>query len=161
MRTEFGTAVVQADICNGCGYCVPACPFGVIDQRKEDGRVFKCTLCYDRLKGNMEPACAQACPTQSIQFGPIEKLRTRARKRLGQLHDQGVAQARLYGVDGSDNEVGGLGAFFLLLDEPEVYRLPSHPVSTTRDLPSMWKTAAAAAGTLALGVVVAFLGGRR
>ena len=70
-RTEFGTVVVQEDVCNGCGYCVPACPFGVIDQRKDDGRVWKCTLCYDRLKDDMEPACAKACPTNSIQFGEL------------------------------------------------------------------------------------------
>jgi formate dehydrogenase iron-sulfur subunit len=77
-RTEFGTVVVQEDICNGCGYCIPACPYGVIDQRKDDGRVFKCTLCYDRLGVGMEPACAKACPTDSIQFGPVDELRERA-----------------------------------------------------------------------------------
>jgi formate dehydrogenase iron-sulfur subunit len=157
MRSEFGTVVVQPDICNGCGYCVSACPFGVIERREGDGRAFKCTLCYDRLKGDMQPACAQACPTQSIQFGPIEELRARARQRLADLHQQGVADARLYGVDESDNEVGGLHAFFLLLDEPEVYGLPDHPVTTTRDLPQMWRTAAAAAGMLALGVLAAFV----
>ena len=159
MRSEFGTVVVQADVCNGCGYCVSACPFGVIERREGDGRAFKCTLCYDRLKGHMQPACAQACPTQSIQFGPIDDLRARARRRLADLHEQGVADARLYGVDESDNEVGGLNAFFLLLDEPEVYGLPAHPVTTTRDLPQMWRTAAVAAGMLALGVLAAF--GRR
>jgi formate dehydrogenase iron-sulfur subunit len=157
MRSEFGTVVVQPDICNGCGYCVSACPFGVIERREGDGRAFKCTLCYDRLKGDMQPACAQACPTQSIQFGPIEELRARARHRLADLHQEGVADARLYGVDESDNEVGGLHAFFLLLDEPEVYGLPAHPVTTTRDLPQMWRTAAAAAGMLALGVLAAFV----
>ena len=156
MRTEFGTVVVQSDVCNGCGYCVSACPFGVIERREGDGRAFKCTLCYDRLKGHMQPACAQACPTQSIQFGPIEELRARARSRLADLHGQGVAEARLYGVDESDNEVGGLNAFFLLLDEPQVYGLPTHPVTPTRDLPQMWRAAAAAAGMLALGVLAAF-----
>jgi formate dehydrogenase iron-sulfur subunit len=161
MRTEFGSVVVQEDVCNGCGYCVPACPFGVIDRREEDGRAFKCTLCYDRLKGGMQPACAQACPTQSIQFGPIDELRIRARRRLEQLHGEGEVQARLYGVDESDNEVGGLHAFFLLLDEPRVYRLPERPRTTTRDLPSMWKAAAAAAGALAAGALLAFMGGRR
>jgi formate dehydrogenase iron-sulfur subunit len=159
-RTEFGTVVVQEDICNGCGYCVAACPFGVISRREEDGRAFKCTLCYDRLKGGMEPACAHACPTDSIQFGPLDELRERAAGRLADLRDNGVDDARLYLSEEGDG-VGGAGAFFLLLDEPEVYGLPPDPVSTTRDLPGMWKAAAVAAGTLAAGVVAAFLGGRR
>ena len=132
-RTEFGTVVVQPDVCNGCGYCVPACPYGVIDQRKEDGRVFKCTLCYDRLKVGEEPACAKACPTESIQFGELDELRERADRRVAELHEQGVDVARLYGHD-PDDGVGGDGAFFLLLDEPEVYGLPPDPVVTTRDL---------------------------
>ncbi|HKO86857.1 MAG TPA: 4Fe-4S dicluster domain-containing protein, partial [Actinomycetota bacterium] len=114
-RTEFGTVVVQQDICNGCGYCVPACPFGVIERREDDGRVFKCTLCYDRLKDGMEPACAHACPTKSIQFGPLEELRSRAGERVDVLHRAGVTDARLYGADDGDG-VGGFGAFFLLLD---------------------------------------------
>ena len=160
MRTEFGTVVVQADICNGCGYCIPACPFGVIDQREGDGRAWKCTMCYDRLKGGMEPACAQACPTQSIQFGPLDELRERARGRVDTLHAAGVEEARLYGADENDG-VDGMGAFFLLLDDPEVYRLPPDPVVTTRDLPSMWKSAALAAATLVAGTAVAFLGRRR
>ena len=77
-RTEFSTVVVQPDICNGCGYCVPACPFGVIDRREDDGRAFKCTLCYDRLRDGLQPACATACPTDSIQFGELDELRERA-----------------------------------------------------------------------------------
>jgi formate dehydrogenase iron-sulfur subunit len=161
MRTEFGTVVVQEDICNGCGYCVPACPYGVIDQRRDDGRVFKCTLCYDRLGAGQEPACAKACPTDSIQFGPLDELRERADRRLAQLHEAGVTEARLYGRD-PDDGVGGDGAFFLLLDEPEVYGLPPDPVVTTRDLPSMWRLAAVAACSLAVGVAAAFAGrGRR
>ena len=80
-RTEFGTVVVQQDICNGCGYCVSGCPYGVIDRRPGDGRAQKCTLCYDRLHDGMEPACAQACPTDSIQFGKLDELRERADQR--------------------------------------------------------------------------------
>jgi len=159
-RTEFGTVVVQADVCNGCGYCVPACPFGVIDQREEDGRVWKCTLCYDRVGVGLEPACAKACPTKSIQFGPLDELRTRARARVGELHEREVSEARLYGDDATDG-VGGMGAFFLLLDDPEVYRLPPDPVVTTRDLPSMWKAAGAAALALGAAVVASVFGGRR
>jgi formate dehydrogenase iron-sulfur subunit len=154
-RTEFDTVVVQADVCNGCGYCVPACPYGVIDQRKGDGRVFKCTMCYDRLKVGEQPACAKACPTDSIQFGPLEELRERAARRVDELHERGVDVARLYGHDPEDG-VGGDGAFFLLLDEPEVYGLPPDPVVTTRDLPSMWRHVAAAAGSLFAAGVLAF-----
>ena len=159
-RTEFGTVVVQQDVCNGCGYCVPACPYGVIDQRPDDGRVFKCTLCYDRLGAGQEPACAKACPTESIQFGPLEELRERAAQRVDALHAAGETGARLYGHD-PDDGVGGDGAFFLLLDEPEVYGLPPDPVVTTRDLPSMWRHAGGAAVTAAVGLIAAFAGRRR
>jgi formate dehydrogenase iron-sulfur subunit len=176
-RTEFGTVVVQEDICNGCGYCVPACPFGVLDKRdlprspsdaplalpilgkKEDGRVWKCTLCYDRLKGGHEPACAKACPTDSIQFGPLDELRERAERRLDKLQTQGWNGAQLYGHDPSDG-VGGFGAFFLLLDDPEVYGLPPDPVVTTRDLPAMWAATAVAAAAAVVGTALAFIGGR-
>src|SRR5947208_12222851 len=159
-RTEFGTVVVQEDVCNGCGYCVPACPYGVIDKREGDGRVWKCTLCYDRLTVGMEPACAKACPTDSIQFGPLDELRERAQGRVDQLVEAGVHDARLYGHDPNDG-VGGDGAFFLLLDEPEVYGLPPDPVVTTRDLPSMYKHAGAAALTLVGAVVAAFVSARK
>ena len=175
-RTEFGTVVVQEDICNGCGYCVPACPFGVIDRRdlprgpqdaplalpllgrQEDGRVWKCTLCYDRLKGGHEPACAKACPTQSIQFGAVDELRERAAQRLQKLQADKWNGAQLYGNE-PDDGVGGFGAFFLLLDEPEVYGLPPDPVVPTRHLPRLWRSTALAAAALVLGVAAAFTGG--
>jgi formate dehydrogenase iron-sulfur subunit len=164
-RTEFGTVVVQEDICNGCGYCVPACPFGVIDRRigeqgqKNVGIAQKCTLCYDRLGAGKTPACAQACPTESIQFGDLDELRERAAARVETLQAQGVSKARLYG-DSPDDGVGGAGAFFLLLDEPEVYGFPPDPVVPTRDLPQMWRHAALAAAGLLAGAVAAFFGGR-
>ncbi len=162
MRTELGTVVVQEDICNGCGYCVPACPFGVLDKREieQDGRVFKCTLCYDRTREGMTPACAQACPTESIQYGQLDELRLKADERLAQVRADGETGARLYGEDPGDG-VGGFGAFFLLLDEPEVYGLPPDPVDTTRDLPEMWRAAATAAGVLALTAAACLIGGRR
>jgi formate dehydrogenase iron-sulfur subunit len=159
VRTEFGTVIVQPDVCNGCAYCVSACPFGVIDRRSGDGRAWKCTMCYDRLRGGLEPACAKACPTDSIQFGPLDELRETAAARVAELHAAGTTAARLYGADPGDG-VGGAGAFFLLLDEPEVYGLPPDPVVTTRDLPAMWRRAGLAAAALAAGVAVA-LAGRR
>jgi formate dehydrogenase iron-sulfur subunit len=159
-RTEFGTVVVQEDICNGCGYCVPACPFGVLDKRKEDGRVWKCTLCYDRLKDDKEPACAQACPTNSIQFGELTELRERAEHRLGQLQAAGQEKAQLYLAD-DDDGIHGAGAFFLLLDDPEVYGLPPDPVDTRHHLGEIYAAAGAAALALAGGLALAVFGGKR
>ena len=155
-RTEFGTVVVQQDICNGCGYCVSGCPYGVIDRRPHDGRAQKCTLCYDRLKDGATPACAKACPTESIQFGPLDELRERADRRLAELQGQGVAEAELYGRDPNDG-VGGHGSLFLLLDKPEVYGLPPAPVVPTRSAPQIWRRVGAAAAAFALAGIGAFV----
>lgn len=146
IRTEFDTVYVQQDICNGCGYCVVACPFGVIARDEHgDHTAHKCTLCYDRLKDGFEPACAKACPTDSIQFGELEQLKAHARERLGLLHERGVKEARLYGADGNILD-GGLNSFFLLLDEPEVYNLPQNPQRPSNNVvpASLWTIGAAA-----------------
>jgi formate dehydrogenase iron-sulfur subunit len=162
-HTEFGTVVVQQDICNGCGYCVPSCPFGVVELNVGDGHAHKCTLCYDRLKGGFEPACAKSCPTNSIQFGKLADLQERAHNRIAALHEQGVDRAYLYGVPDSPGATGGIGelnAFFLLLDRPEVYNLPAAPsLPSQRVAPGLAAGLAAMAG-LAFAAFVAFAGGR-
>ena len=140
-RTEFDTVVVQQDICNGCGYCVPACPFGVIGLDEIGGKAHKCTLCYDRLKGGLEPACAKSCPTDSIQFGELSDLHRRAADRVTALHAKGDTEAYLYGTPGAPGATGNLRhlhAFFLLTDRPEIYNLPSAPSrAADRVLPSL------------------------
>ena len=160
IRTEFGSVYVQPDVCNGCGYCVSGCPFGVIDRNQDDGRAWKCTLCYDRQKDGMEPACAKACPTDSIQFGEIETLRENARARVEQLHQTGVKEAYLYGEsEESQTGTGGLNAFFLLVDKPEVYNLPPNPEVPTYKGTKSWMSAGLAAiGVSALALASAMLG---
>ena len=123
---EFGNVYVQQDVCNGCGYCVSACPFGVLGRSEADGAVHKCTLCYDRQRDGLEPACAKACPTDSIQFGPISRLHESACQRVAHLHAQGQTTAYLYGADDA-GEYERLNAFFLLTEEPAAYNLPPAP----------------------------------
>ena len=165
VRTEFDTVFVQPDVCNGCGYCVVACPFGVIDRNEDDGRAWKCTLCYDRLKGGLEPACAKACPTDSIVFGELDDLKTLARRRLADLHAAGRTEAHLYGTDAAEQPgTAGLGAFFLLTAPPEEYNLPPDPVVPTEPAKQAWLSLGAAllgVAALTVGAVVAGAGGRR
>ncbi len=138
IRTEFDTVVIQSDTCNGCRDCIGACPFGVIDINPVSGTAQKCTLCYDRMKAGMTPACAQACPTASIQFGPIKDLKQKAQLRVAQLRERGESRAQLYGAD--ETMLGGLNSFFLLVDRPQVYGLPPDPKMPSRNLKagSLW-----------------------
>jgi formate dehydrogenase iron-sulfur subunit len=151
IRTEYETVVLQADVCNGCGYCVPACPFGVVDRDPIDGRAGKCTLCYDRLQDGLEPACAKACPTDSIQFGPYEELVDLASRRVAELHQRGIDGAYLYGAgdEPGDQLAGGLGAFFLMTEPPERYSLPANADSPIQENVVPATVTAVAAGLLA------------
>jgi formate dehydrogenase iron-sulfur subunit len=180
MRTEFGSVVVQSDVCNGCGTCVAGCPFGVIERRTDGtvelttgrgekkgeqpevpkrGVAQKCTLCYDRLVDGGIPACAQTCPTTSIKYGDHADLVDIAHDRVKELHDEGRTEARLYGANELDG-VGGTAAMFLLLDEPEVYGLPPDPRVPTADLPVMIRQACIATAGMVAAAAIAFLGGR-
>ena len=154
IRTEFDTVYIQQDVCNGCRDCISACPYGVIGFNSTSGTAQKCTFCYDRLREGLTPACAQACPTQSIQFGKLTDLKARASARVQQLHGQGRSKARLYGHD--DKVLGGLNAFYLLEDTPETYGLPLHPKLPSRSVPpsSFWSIITA--GLAALGMLFAF-----
>jgi formate dehydrogenase iron-sulfur subunit len=154
LRTEFDTVYINEPACNGCRDCVSACPFGVIHMSEDRHVAQKCTFCYDRLQHRLTPACAQACPTESIRFGTISELKRIAQARVEQLHREGESKARLYGAD--DKVLGGLNAFYLLVDKPETYGLPSQPKVPSRGVPrsSLWSIFAAL--LTALGVLFAF-----
>ena len=156
VRTEFGGVYIQPDVCNGCGYCVVTCPFGVVDRRPDDGRAFKCTFCYDRQKAGLQPACATACPTESIVFGDIDELRVRAYARIEELRARGIDDAVVY--DPQDTSVGGTHAIFVLRGRPEEYNLPSKPEVPTVHLRDGWTGAAVGAGLILFGTLAAFIG---
>jgi formate dehydrogenase iron-sulfur subunit len=159
VRTEVGSVYIQDDVCNGCGYCVVSCPFGVADRRHEDlpggGGVFKCTFCYDRQAEGLTPACAKACPTESILFGPLDELRETAGRRVRELRSAGYDDVSVY--DPRDTSVGGLHAFFLILGEPGAYGLPPAPESPTIHLRGAWLSAAATSLLALAGTMAAFL----
>jgi formate dehydrogenase iron-sulfur subunit len=158
VRTEFDSVFVQPDVCNGCGYCVVGCPFGVIDRRPDDGRAFKSTFCYDRQKDGLTPACAKVCPTESIKFGPIEDLQAEAATRMETLKSRGVADATLY--DGKGGSVDGVHALFIVRGDVRAYNLPPAPeVPTVLNRPA-WQAAAVTAGAILAGTVLAFFAGR-
>jgi formate dehydrogenase iron-sulfur subunit len=159
VRTEIGSVYVQPDVCNGCGYCVVSCPFGVIDRRPEEqpngGLAFKCTFCYDRQVAGLMPACAKACPTQSIQFGEINNLRQRAKMRVADLQQRGYTDAQVY--DPQETSVRGIHALFVILGQPEDYNFPPAPDVPTIHLKTAWTYALTAAAVLVTVVCGAFL----
>ena len=154
IRTEFGGVYVQPDICNGCGYCVVTCPFGVIDRRPDDGRAFKCTFCYDRQKAGLQPACATACPTGSILFGDLATLERVADERIARLHSYGMTDARIWNP--KETSVGGTHAFFLVRGDARNYNLPEKPEVPTVLLKKAWSAAAVGAAAIAIASLLAF-----
>jgi formate dehydrogenase iron-sulfur subunit len=155
VRTEIGSVYVQPDVCNGCGYCIVSCPFGVIDRRPQEGLAFKCTFCYDRQVAGLMPACAKACPTQSIQFGEIGELRQRAKSRVEQLEERGYRDAQVY--DPQETSVGGIHALFVILGQPEEYNFPPAPEVPTIHLKTAWTYALVSAAVLLLVVCGTFI----
>lgn len=155
VRTEFGGVFIQPDVCNGCGYCVTACPFGVVERSQSDGRAFKCTFCYDRQKAGLVPACAKACPTESIKFGEIEHLRAEANHRVKELHQRGIDDAIVY--DPCETSVGGTHAMFIVRGDPRSYNLPPAPEVPTIYQKAAWASSALAGALLLGGTVIAFL----
>jgi formate dehydrogenase iron-sulfur subunit len=156
---EFANVYIQRDICNGCSYCIAACPFGVITRSDFDGHSHKCTLCYDRQKDGLVPACAKACPTHSIQFGPVDELRERARNRVKELHARGETGAYLYGDEPTET-YSDLHSFYLLVDRPAVYGLPDAPFNPWLHMFGDYgRTTASALATVAVILVLLFLQG--
>ena len=159
VRTEFGGVFIQPDVCNGCAYCVVACPFGVVEKRPKDGRAFKCTFCYDRQRDGLQPACSTACPTESIKFGNIGDMRAMAHERVRELNDMGFDDVHLY--DPVESSVAGTHAISVVRGDPRTYNLPPQPEVPTVYLRKGWTSATLAGGVMMAATFLAFLGGRR
>jgi len=126
---QYSNGIVdfQTANCIGCGYCITGCPFNIPKFNPATHKVHKCTLCADRVAGNLEPACIKACPTGCLHFGTKDDMLYQARKRAGQLKaEYGFANAGVYDPPG----VGGTSVIYVLHDatQPELYGgLPKDP----------------------------------
>ena len=121
----------------------------------DTGRANKCTFCNDRIHNNLGPACAKTCPTDSIQFGYRDELAAKAQKRVAKLKEMGHKDAQLYGVD-TNGPLGGLNAFFLLLDRPSTYNLPEKPLLPQRNVLADSLLSVGSALLVGVGAVMAF-----
>jgi formate dehydrogenase beta subunit len=122
-----GIVDFHQDNCIGCGYCITGCPFNIPKFNPQTKRVFKCTLCNDRVQQGLEPACIKACPTGCLHFGSKEDMLDLAGKRATQLREHyNFPDAGVYDPPG----VGGTGVIYVLHDakQPELYGgLPKDP----------------------------------
>jgi formate dehydrogenase beta subunit len=159
---QYSNGIVdfQQDHCIGCGYCVSGCPFNIPKFDPATKKMFKCTLCVDRVTQGLEPACIKSCPTGCLHFGSKDDMKELAETRAEQLRDHyGFANAGVYDPPG----VGGTGVIYVLHDvtHPEAYGgLPKDPHIpwTVR----IWKGPAKWLGNLAiiggvLGVVAHYM----
>lgn len=127
IQYDNGIVDFQQDKCIGCGYCITGCPFNIPKFNSHTKKMFKCTLCSDRVTQGLEPACIKACPTGCLQFGTKDEMKAAAEQRAGQLRANfGFANAGVYDPQG----VGGTGVIYVLHDvsNPEAYGgLPKDP----------------------------------
>ena len=151
-RNDTGNVFIQQEVCIGCRYCIPACPWGVISYNENTNTVQKCTLCDDRIHSGLGTACAKACPTGSILFGDVAELRQKANARAQQLVSLGFNKTNVYGL----NEAGGLNVFYLLLDRPGVYGQPENPVVPQRRLQLSSIVTVVGAALMGLAALVSF-----
>jgi formate dehydrogenase beta subunit len=147
---QYANGIVdfQQDHCIGCGYCITGCPFDIPKFNPATKKVYKCTLCSDRVSQGLEPACIKACPTGCLHFGTKDDMKELATKRANQLREHyGFQNAGVYDPPG----VGGTGVIYVLHDatRPEAYGgLPSNP--TIPWAVRLWKTPLKYLGNLAM-----------
>ena len=139
IQLSSGIVDFQQEACIGCGYCISGCPFNIPRLRAADSKVYKCTLCSDRVAVGLEPACIKTCPTQALSFGSKQDMLDLARHRLADLHERGFAKAAVYDPAG----VSGTHVFFVLPhgDRPESYGLPRDP--KVSPLVALWRSGVA------------------
>lgn len=138
--------------CIGCGYCISGCPFDIPRMNPVEHKVYKCTLCSDRVAVGQGPACAKACPTQAITFGSKDDMTTLAAERIDDLKGRGYANAGLYDPQG----VGGTHVMYVLqhADKPSLYNdLPDDP--SISGVVANWKGATKPVGLAAVGLAAA------
>ena len=127
VQYENGIVDFQQENCIGCQFCVSGCPFNIPKFNPNTKKVYKCTLCSDRVGAGLEPACIKACPTGCLHFGTKDDMKFLAEKRATQLRDvSGFKEAGVY----DPPTIGGTSVIYVLHDinKTEAYGdLPREP----------------------------------
>ncbi len=150
---QYSSGIVDfhQENCIGCGYCITGCPFNIPRISKKDGKVYKCTLCSDRVAVGLEPACIKTCPTGALVFGTKEDMKQHAADRIVDLNRRGFANAGLYDPPG----VGGTHVMYVLqhADRPNLYHgLPKDPAISP--MVALWKGISKPLMSLSIGLAV-------
>ncbi|MBD3188768.1 4Fe-4S dicluster domain-containing protein, partial [Candidatus Bathyarchaeota archaeon] len=75
---KTGVIHVDEDKCDGCSFCIKACPFGAIALHTESQKAIMCDLCESTDAG--EPQCVIYCPKEAIQVKSVTGLAQESRK---------------------------------------------------------------------------------
>jgi formate dehydrogenase beta subunit len=144
-KTAEGAIVIDQEKCIGCEYCVNVCPFEIPRFDPATKKVYKCTLCWDRISQGQIPACAKTCAPGAVTFGSKDKMIAQAYARAKTLG----GDATVYG----DKFVQGTHVVYVLPEKVRMYEKmvvnPSVPISVY-----LWKDLLKPLSVLAIGAAL-------
>jgi len=90
-----------------------ACPWDIPRWDEKTQGMAKCTMCIDRIKEGLLPACVKTCPTGAMNFGDRDKMLAMAKERLEEVKKK-YPKAELLNHD-------FVRTIYLVVDDPKKY----------------------------------------